>query len=194
MTAEVAEEVPASYASTLQHIELLHGKQCKLRDAQVEAEEQVLHRLAADYKAGVLEMEDLYRFYLRFRLVAVEGWTHRWDWVMPITASKVRGEAERYLRDLPSPDGTWSGTYPLGGQGAPPDYTSVIYVLFDPKNVPCYVGSTYRFRTRLKWHRKKGKDFDRWLAYRCDDREAAYQLEERLLREHLPYLNKKAFR
>ena len=195
MTAETFEPGGlAAYEATLQHIEMLHGKRCKLRDAQVHAEIQVIHRVACDFNAGLLSAEDFYRFYLRFRLVAIEGFTHRWDARMPMTASKVRGEAERYLRDLPSPDGTWSGIYPLGGQGAPPDQVSVVYVLFDPHNVPCYVGSTAHFRERLKVHRKKGKRFDRWMAYRCEDRDAAYALEERLLREHKPYLNKKIHR
>lgn len=195
MTAEIAESWgAASYEGTLQHVELLHGKRRKLRDVQVQAEEQLIHRVASDFNSGRLSLKELYEFYLRFRAAAVEGFTHRWDSEMPITATKVRGEAERYLRDQPSPDGTWTGTYPLGSQGTPPDYTSVIYVLFDPKNVPCYVGSTYRFRDRMKAHRKAGKNFDCWVAYQCSDREAAYQLEERLLREHKPYLNKKACR
>ncbi|MBL1120211.1 GIY-YIG nuclease family protein [Streptomyces sp. 110] len=70
----------------------------------------------------------------------------------------------------------------------------VVYALFDARNDPCYLGSTDQFRTRIGKHVKDGKVFTSWQAYPCPDREAAYVLEDRLLKERLPSLNKKASR
>lgn len=67
-------------------------------------------------------------------------------------------------------------------------------MLFDEANVPCYVGSTKRLSDRLRQHKKDGKPFVRWQAHPCRDRDHAYELEVRLLEQHLPYLNKKASR
>lgn len=185
---------PADYGASLQHLGLLADKVTKLNDLRVQAEQQILHRVASDYTNRTISLEDLYEFYLRFRTVALEGFTNRWDEAISVPSLKVRFAAERYLRNRPTPEGTWSGIYPFAGQGLPEDLISVVYVLFDAENVPCYVGSTHRFRKRLQRHRRDGKGFERWMAYRCDDREGAYDLEERLLREHKPYLNRKASR
>jgi predicted GIY-YIG superfamily endonuclease len=65
-----------------------------------------------------------------------------------------------------------------------------VYVLFDAAGEPCYIGSTQNFRERARVHRT-GIAYERWVAYPCTDREAAYELETRLLKEHKPYRNKK---
>jgi hypothetical protein len=102
---------------------------------------------------------------------------------------------ETTRRHVPnSPDGTWHGTWPLHGGSFPSYGMCVVYVLYDHANAPCYVGSTQNLKVRLKWHAGDGKAFRQWTAFRCADRAAAYALEDRLLAEHKPYLNKKAAR
>lgn len=93
------------------------------------------------------------------------------------------------------PDGTWRGEWPLAGSDSlPANGACVVYVLYDTPNEPCYVGSTQNIRARLKRHRMDGKEFAWWSAFGCADREAAYRLEERLLSEWQPYLNRKRTR
>ncbi len=108
------------------------------------------------------------------------------------------GELTKNWRPWHSPNGpagSWFGECPLNdGEPLPPKWTCVVYVLFDHENVPCYVGSTNQFRQRVKRHAYDGKRFVRWVAYPCADREAAFDLEVKLLAEHKPYLNVKAGR
>ena len=59
---------------------------------------------------------------------------------------------------------------------------------------PLYVGSTHVFAERVKRHYIDGKPVKFWQAYLCSDREAAYQMEDRLLKEHMPVMNRKAGR
>jgi hypothetical protein len=181
----------AGYDATMQHLALLQRKEERLRQARIDAEEQLLHALAAAYRAGQVSPGEMSRAYAEFKAVAAVGFSTRWDAALPEDASAARA---RWIgRGQPStPQGTWDGVFPLGFQDpAPPHGVSVVYVLFDPVNVPCYVGSTKDFRGRLKRHGKEGKDFSRWTAHPCQDRAHAYELEDRLLKEHKPYLNKK---
>jgi predicted GIY-YIG superfamily endonuclease len=93
------------------------------------------------------------------------------------------------------PDGTWRGSSPLAeGDHMPARGRCVVYVLYDAAGQPCYVGSTQHLLVRLQSHRHNGKAFTSWTASACADREAAYQLEERLLSEYQPYLNRKRSR
>lgn len=163
----------------------------------LEAEDQMLHRLAVQYRAGALDRWDLAGVLDSYRQVASPGYTKRWDAVVPVSCHAlfgVRAEAARRAagvdRHLPNgPEGTWRGINPVGyDEARPPDGTPVVYVLYDDRNVPCYVGSTARFDGRIRSHRRE-KSFSRWLAYPCADRSAAYRLERRLLREFQPYLN-----
>lgn len=195
------------YEATLFHIGLIQSKIDKLIQAMLDAEAQVLHRAGRDYEAGLLSIDDLYALYKRYRdLVWRETAPGRRDYYFRPTFGyvwnvnvQVRGDMlphlvrQAKLHRRNGPDGTWQGEYPLGDAPRPPDGQSVVYVLYDDANVPCYVGSTERFKSRLRQH-ARDKKFARWAAYPCDDREAAYQLEERLLREHKPYLNKRASR
>jgi hypothetical protein len=68
---------------------------------------------------------------------------------------------------------------------------SVVYVFYDTANTPCYVGSTGDFPKRLKWHLKDRKPVVVWIAFPCSSRDAAYALEDCLLKQHMPYLNKR---
>lgn len=194
MTAESA--FSASHRSTLQHIELLRDKREKLREAQIQAEWQLCHRIGCDYKAGRLTDQDLCDLYDEYRLIAERGFSDRWGAYLPYNGKQMPGVKARLRREALSV-GPWSGEYPFLGdvwEATPPTGFSVVYVLFDAENVPCYVGGTKYFSSRLTQHERDGKRFVRWSATRCGNREAAYLLEERLLREHKPYLNKKAYR
>lgn len=175
-------------AATLQHIGLLRRKQERLLETQIAAEEQFLHSVAAAHAAGELDTHGLAEAYQEYRLAAAAGFQKRWDAAIPVSAATLR----EWPSAVPNgPSGSWEGTYPINGGPAPRPGVCVVYVLFDLANQPCYVGSTSGFRVRLGDHRRDGKSFVRWTAFPCTDREAAYQLEDRLLAEHQPYLNKK---
>lgn len=187
----------SDYHASLQYIDLVSAKIATLTEAQIEAEEQVIHRLAVDYRAGRIDIEQLYERFLWLRERAAPGFWKRWTWRMPSDASskQIRYTAYRKRRHTPDPDGIWRGAYPFGDtERHPPTPRPVVYVLFDDANRPCYVGSTSDFQGRAKAHAKDGKPFVRWMAFPCADREAAYAMEERLHREHLPYLNRKVGR
>lgn len=191
------ESAPDPYEDTLFHIELITKKRKKLLKAQVEAERQVLHRIGRDYAAGKLTIVELHGLYRRYRdLVSYDerpGFSTLWDEAVPEHHARVGNLARQALLHTPNHGRSWVGEWPIGHNPYPPDGQSVVYVLFDHENVPCYVGSTFKFKQRLKSHRPQ-KQFVRWMAYPCDDREDAYLLEEKLLAEHKPYLNKKVGR
>lgn len=180
------------YTTTLQHIEMLHCKRDQLRQAQLEAERQHLHRIACAWEGGVIDEDGLELAYRQYKALAMPGYSIRWNEVMAISAARLlnRARSQRY-RQPSGPHGTWSGTHPFGAETTPGTGMSVVYILFDEINKPCYVGSTAHFRTRLNRHAKEGKRFISWTAYPCASRDAAYLLETRLLREHKPYLNKR---
>jgi predicted GIY-YIG superfamily endonuclease len=175
--------------ATLQHIALLKRKQERLRAAQIDAERQFLHSVAAAWAAGDLDTAGLAEALRAYRAVAAPGFMGHWDAALPVSAAKLL----TWPDSAPNgPAGSWEGTYPIGVRDpAPRRNICVVYVLFDAANQPCYVGSTSTFRDRLARHQRDGKLFVRWTAYPCKDREAAYQLEVRLLEQHKPYLNKK---
>lgn len=185
--------------ATYQHISLLSRKQDLLRTSQIAAEEQFLCRVSqlyAAHKITEVELAFMYRAYGEF---AIPGFLKRWEANIPVKP----GRMQYILRDLETTerhapnmaDGTWQGSWPLDDADRVPMYNScVVYVLYDAANDPCYVGSTQNLKARLKDHHKDGKPFVRWSAFACADREGAYQLEEKLLAEHQPYLNKKRYR
>lgn len=185
------------HAATLQHIDLLNAKIAKLTHAQVLAELQVLTRLSADHRAGRIDIEELFEMFQWFKARDVGGFIHRWNehFEGEYQSRRIRHTRDRVLRTRPDDDGNWRGTWPMPDRApAPPFGQSVVYVLFDAENVPCYVGSSEQLRTRLRAHDSDGKQFVHWLAYPCRDRQDAFELEDRLLREHKPYLNRKARR
>lgn len=177
------------YFATLQHISLLRRKRDQIQAALTAAEEQHLHRIGVAYAAGNLDMEDLWTAFAAYRDIADKGFTRRWDRAISVSAGKIKWHP---WRRSSAPGGAWSGCYPFGESRTPGEGISVVYVLFDEANVPCYVGSTEHFRTRLAAHWYDGKRFGYWHAYPCADRQSAYDLETQLLKQHKPYLNKKA--
>lgn len=175
---------------TLQHLAFLKRKEEQLHTARLDAEAQLLHALAGAYAAGDVGAVELSAAYEDYRRVCAPGFRNRWDSALPISAARMKWA----LRDQPNgPHGSWFGTDPLGDGVAPRAGQCVVYVLFDASNTPCYVGSSEDFRHRLMNHRRD-KEFVRWVAYPCQDRARAYELEDRLLKEHKPYLNKRAGR
>lgn len=188
-----------SLAATLQHITLLSEKRERLRVGQIAAEEQFLHRAGQIYTAGGMSEVELAYLYRAFSKVAVVGFMKRWEAIAPVHPGRMQ-HILRHIKTLDRhapnmPDGTWRGPWPLErGDHVPAYDTCAVYVLYDQANVPCYVGSTLNLGARLKDHAKDGKAFVWWTACQCTDREAAYRLEEKLLNEHKPYLNKKRWR
>lgn len=187
----------APYEDTLQHIALLASRRDRINAAQLEAERQVIHRAACDFEAGRLDAEDLYAFYMRYKQHALPGFSRLWNERMPIGAQRIGGllyqQRVRGERHRLPPDGAWRGEWPLSdGVTFAPARQSVVYVLFDAFNEPCYVGSTQDLRKRLQAHARDGKEFTRWMAHPCANRKAAYELETKLLGEYKPYLNKRA--
>lgn len=185
-------ELGASISASIQHIELIREKEAKLKAAREEAESQVLHRVGTAYHAGDIDERQLLAVFERYRQLGGSGGYMRWNKNVRVTwhqMLKIR------LSFTNGPEGTWIGRYPCAAEDpAPRQGTNVVYVLYGTDNEPCYVGSTNNLRVRLKAHARDGKDFVRWQAYRCRDREHAYELEDRLLREHKPYLNRKVGR
>ena len=198
------------YEDTLFHIDLIIKKRQKLLNAQVEAERQVLHRIGRDYVAGRLTLTQLHELYRRYRdlvypedkhgrraYVSRPAFSELWNEAVPVYSHKIAQAVKSewlYKRYEPNGDGTWWGDNPLTTEAPRPrDGQCVVYVLFDDVNVPCYVGSTEAFKSRLKAHTRE-KAFSRWVAFPCADREAAYVLEVKLLGEHKPYLNKRVGR
>jgi hypothetical protein len=185
--------------ATYQHIALLDRKQDLLRASQIAAEEQFLCRLGQIYDAHLISEVELALLYGAYADRAVSGFQKRWR----ANVSEPPGRMQYILRDLETterhtpngPNGTWRGTWPLEGSDRVPVYdTCVVYVLYDSANEPCYVGSTHDLKARLKAHHKGGKPFVAWTAFACADREAAYLLEEKLLAEYQPYLNRRRSR
>lgn len=181
------------YAATLQHIEFIAAKRARLLTAQLDAERQLLHRAASDYAVGRLAPDALAELFQRYRtLIADNGrpsMTEMWNDNVPVGIAQLKA----HIAPRPNIDGTWRGVYPFADDWRPPLGQSVVYVLYDALNVPCYVGSSEQFSTRLNTHART-KAFAAWIAYPCTDREAAYELEDRLLGEHKPYLNRRSGR
>lgn len=187
MAASDPGAAPHACRATLQHIALLGRKRAAIAAAQDQAEEQYLHRIAAGYADGSVSLDGLSGLLREFRAVAGPGWKHRWNAAIGIDPQWL---AHHWPAN--GPGGSWEGPWPLAGGPRPRNGASVAYVLFDAANVPCYVGSTHDFGTRLHRHETDGKEFTFWRAHPCADRDAAYALESRLLAEHKPYLNKRA--
>lgn len=182
------------YAATEVHIGLIATKRFKLEAAQLDAEEQLIHCVAREFKAGAIELAELERIYLHQREFGLPCWfTKRWAPAGLPALANIR----RAIRDLQPPDPAkaaaqaWSGNFPYqSGDLLPDKGICVVYVLFDHETKPCYVGSTFSFRGRMSSHVRSGKQWTTWQAHRCNDREHAFEIEELFLRQYKPYLNR----
>jgi len=196
LSATVADDadsgIDPSTLATLQQIRKLREREAALAAVREQAEEQMLHRLGIGHQAGRISNEQLFAAFDAYRALEIPGRSKRWNEHIAIKWQRI--DQERRWKPN-GPEGTWVGVWPIAvDDAAPIGGTAVVYILFDATNEPCYVGSTGNLRTRLKQHSRAGKQFSTWQAYLCSDREAAYQLEERLLAERFPRLNKRAGR
>lgn len=190
MTEALPEALATSISSTLQHIARLREKEAKLARAIHDSLSQVLHRLGMAHRSGEITDEQLLPVFQEISDSKIPGRKVLWDELVDVNYGQMLHVEKR----LPNgPNGSWVGEYPFAADAPTPwKGVSVVYVLFDADNVPCYVGSTLKFRLRLAQHNKDGKRFVRWSAYRCKDRDDAYRLETQLLQEHKPYLNRRS--
>lgn len=185
-------ELGKSLAATLQHVELIHQRERKLTAAREAALDQLSHRIGAAVRSGEIDDAQLVAIWEQIRDSAVPGRQKFWDKNVPTKWLRLKYRKNQ----IPNgPEGTWVGENPcVPTDPAPGVGVSVVYVLFDDQNEPCYVGSTGNFRPRLKAHIQSGKQFVRWQAHPCRDREHAYELEVRLLGERKPRLNRRVGR
>lgn len=193
----VSERLPAILA-TAQHVATMQRKIDQLLRMRDEAWTQMLTTAARGYADGLIGDLDLPEMLADMKASYGPGFSLIWNRHMPWAHSQVSHRALAATRNRPNaPHGSWSGEWPSWTDGPyPEDRVPVVYVLFDDQNEPAYVGSTERFVLRMSAHRKDPRkgSIRRWTAHRCDDREAAYALEERLLAEHKPRLNRRTTR
>jgi len=182
--------------ATLQHVANLNARIQKLEAARLEAEEQLVHRVGSAVHAGNLTRSELSAIHAAYQAMGIVGRSKRWDAAVPVSWGDLNYAARMGERHAPNgPEGTWVGSWPFAREDRLPRVgTAVLYVLFNAANEPIYVGSSGNLRQRLKAHARDGKPFIAWQAYPSTDREAAYQLEDRLLKERKPPMNKKAGR
>jgi hypothetical protein len=192
MTHHLPPDLAQSLASTLQHIRLIQEKEARLAETRRRALEQTLHRIGTDYRTGRITQTQLCIALIEIRGLEMSGRMNAWDEIVGVSWKRLA----QLAKQMPNgPEGSWVGEYPiLAGAPRPIVGVPVVYVLFDEANEPCYVGSTDKFSVRMNAHDTSGKRFVRWQAHPCDDREHAYRLEDRLLKRHKPYLNRKAGR
>lgn len=192
MPEDLPEGLATSVSATLQHIQLIEAKAARLAEARRDALAQVLHRIGTEYRTGAITQGQLCTTLDAIRTIQMPGRMKMWDEIIGVPWKRVA----QLAKQLPNgPEGSWVGEYPILAEAPRPIAgVPVVYVLFDQDNEPCYVGSTDKFSVRMSAHAKDGKRFIRWQAHPCDDREHAYRLEDRLLRRHMPYLNRKASR
>lgn len=192
MIPDLPEELALSVEATLQHIRLIQEKEARLAEARRNALTQTLHRIGSDYRTGRLTQQQLCTAVLAIQNLNMPGRMKAWDEIVGVSWKRLC----QLAKQLPNgPEGSWVGEYPIPLDAPRPIYgVPVVYVLFDEANEPVYVGSTDKFSPRVTAHEKSGKRFVRWQAHPCEDREHAYRLEDRLLKQHKPRLNRKASR
>lgn len=171
-------------------VQFQQQERVRATDALVHAEIDFLTTLAERHRAGVVtwaQLDAAYRLVAYNGGFAAPGGVARWKEIVGVPRS---GMIAKVQEEAVNSDGAWSGHTPLEeGEFFPPDDQSVVYLLFDVDNVPVYVGSTARLKTRLAQH-QSDKVWTQWVAYRCENRQAAYELETRYLRQYKPRYNK----
>jgi hypothetical protein len=166
--------------ASLRQFEALSQKISRLCDAQEDTERHVIHRTATLWHDGCLQLSEVQQTY---------------DRILSSGSTLEDFETEWELAGLPSElemdDWLWTprSWRSVDGDVPPQRGVCVVYILYDAKNMPCYVGSTKDLRSRLKAHRRAGKPTNWWAAHECKDRAAAFEMEDRLLKDQMPYLN-----
>lgn len=189
MIEGIPENLATSMCASFQHIDLIRSKEARLEQARTDSLHQVLHRIGTEYSTGGLTHAELCAALAAVRAQNIRGAMSAWDEIVGVSWKRTL----QLAKQLPNgPEGSWVGEYPFHpATVAPIAGVPVVYVLFDEANEPCYVGSTHGFRPRMTAHHKSGKRFVRWQAHPCRDREHAYEIEEQLLAQHMPYLNRR---
>lgn len=193
---------------TLDQIVAMSQKIDSLREKQEAAEEALLYRVRTLYDVGLFTIDELRNLSERWGPCFFQpDWEDRWAQAgLPDRDTLIALWAETIKYHPTGPHGSWTNydprwdaslpdwvsSTPSDENPMPPRGQNVVYVLYDASSTPCYVGSSGDFPARLKWHLKDGKPVRVWIAYPCGSREEAYALEDKLLKQHLPYLNKKA--
>ncbi len=185
--------------ATAAHIVNIQSKMDRLARVKLDAWAQLLAGVNREF----LGEEELAELIEDMKASFGEGFSKFWNAHMPATLSCVkvrtavtqrrlrRAEYERNRPNGPTA-GTWVGTFPISWEQPIALWgQAVVYVLFDGRNDPAYVGSTDNLPLRLRKHEREKPGLARWMAYRCVDREDAYRLEDKLLKEHKPHLNKR---
>lgn len=177
--------------ATLDLADQLQSRRSYFTDRLSESVGQVVHRISTKYHAGVYTMYDVAEAFDRIHALNVPSIGPMWrDAGLPHQAA-----LRHWLSAQPTEeDGSWVGVPDdLCEQITPPLGQPVVYVLYGDDCEPVYVGSTSRFRHRIKDHRKS-KAFAHWKAWPCPTREDAYRREDAMLKGVLPPLNKRAGR
>ena len=185
-----------SIDSTAQHVRLISDRIDKLDRRRRDAFAQVLNRIGVEYRAGAITLGEMIDLYAEMRDLGVSAdWWGRATGLSYQDVFREKCRRQVIERNKPNgPEGSWVGPWPMPeGFPRPPKGTPVVYVLFDEFNTPCYVGSTGDFRTRVGIH-AKGKRFASWQAHPCRDRDDAYAVEDRVLKQHKPHMNGRAGR
>jgi hypothetical protein len=184
-------------AATARHIEVVQDRIARLAEVRHESWEQLAVTIGRMYRTGVIGIGDLLAIFDEVKELHGPGFTKVWDEHVSIPSKRIRHAVAMEIRHAPNgPHGSWHGAFPIERDDRiPGPGTPVAYVIFDGQWVPAYTGSTAAFWTRFNAHRRQKPDaLAWWIAYGCEDREAAFALEEELLAEHRPYLNKKVTR
>lgn len=185
----------ADLRATAQHITFIQKKLDQMREAKDNAWRQILTAAARGYAEEPISLDDLQSLHTEMKFCYGSGFVKVWDECMPIASASLRHVITRVRQNPPNgPMGSWMGLVHASGESKPWRGIAVVYVLFDAANVPIYVGSTGNFPSRLNTHRNEKPEAIRWTAYKCRDREHAYEVEDRLLREHKPAMNVRAGR
>lgn len=184
-------EALESVQSTFDHIRRISDRRRTLAGHQLTAEEQALHRIGSAHTAGILTDTDVVALYQEYRGLGDPGFSIRWDAHVTLTAKRIEVSRRNGSVTPNGPDGSWHGEgRPFGSDPCPMVGTSVVYVLYDDSWTPVYVGSTGKFRDRIKSHVRE-KVFTYWRAWPCRDRAHAYQREAEMLNEVMPHLNRR---
>lgn len=199
----ITDSVPDELAASVQHLELLSESIAKIEERLSRlkmARAQTLDQIAVASKRvthewSTVEMLDLYE------RLNCPGLFTAWKAAGLPHPSRMRADSEAIRRNASNDpaSGGWVGEfnwheYVVIPGPHPPNWTPVVYVLYAADCTPIYCGSTEHFKQRLKAHAREGKEFVAWRAVRCADREQAYVLEDQLLKQSCPPLNRKASR
>lgn len=200
--------VPEELAASVRHLELidqslavLHDKTRRVKEARRETLVQIA-TAAKRYVDGQPQGTESAFLFDLYESLKTDGLFTAWKAAGLPHPARLRADVGNAIRHAPneSMSGGWVGRWDWDVPGGPlcstypRDGTPVVYVLYGANAEPVYCGSTEHFRSRLNSHDRDGKVFVAWRAVPCRSREDAFVLEDRLLRQSCPPLNRRAGR